>query len=77
MVHLDFIEVTEKRGSRHELHVYVEFIKGSRFSVKGCDEPCPVYDTRDRTWRHLNFFQYRCYVHAKVPRVLHSFEGLL
>ena len=66
---LDFIEVGEKAGSRHELHVYVEFIKGSRFSVKGCDEPCPVYDTRERTWRHLNFFQYRCYVHAKVPRV--------
>ena len=77
MVHLDFIEVTEKRGSRHGLHVYVEFIKGARFSVKGYDEPCPVYDTRDRTCRHLNFFQYRCYVHAKVPRVLHGVEGLL
>lgn len=66
---LDFMEVNEKRGSRHELHVYVEFAKGSRFSVKGCDEPCPVHDTRDRTWRHLNFFQHRCCVHARVPRV--------
>jgi transposase len=28
-----------------------------------------VYDTRERIWRHLNFFQYRCYVKARVPRV--------
>jgi transposase len=23
----------------------------------------------DRTWRHLNFFQYHCYIHAPQPRI--------
>lgn len=35
----------------------------------GCSEPCKVYDTKERVSRHLNFFQYRCYIHARVPRV--------
>ena len=29
----------------------------------------PVHDTLERDWRHLNFFQFQAYIHAKVPRV--------
>jgi transposase len=28
-----------------------------------------AYDTKDKTWRHLNFFEHECYLHARVPRV--------
>lgn len=28
-----------------------------------------AYDTIDKTWRHLNFFEHLCYLHASVPRV--------
>jgi len=28
-----------------------------------------AYDTVDKTWRHLNFFEHECYIHARVPRV--------
>ncbi|SHJ43147.1 zinc-finger of transposase IS204/IS1001/IS1096/IS1165 [Desulfofundulus thermosubterraneus DSM 16057] len=28
-----------------------------------------VYDSEEKTWRHLNFFQYRTYLHARVPWV--------
>lgn len=48
----------------------VAFARGARFSCPSCgvgDQP--VHDTRERSWRHLNFFQYQAYVHAKVPRV--------
>ena len=27
-----------------------------------------AYDTRERTWRHLDFFQYKTYIHARQPR---------
>ena len=27
------------------------------------------HDTMERTWRHLNFFQYKAFTHASVPRV--------
>ena len=32
-------------------------------------QPSPVHDTLQRTWRHLNFFQFECDVNAFVPRV--------
>ncbi len=28
-----------------------------------------AYDTKDKKWRHLNFFEHECYIHARVPRV--------
>ncbi|NPV00917.1 MAG: ISL3 family transposase [Brevinematales bacterium] len=28
-----------------------------------------AYDTVDKTWRHLNFFEHECYLHARVPRI--------
>ena len=27
------------------------------------------YDTTKKKWRHLNFFEHECYLHARVPRV--------
>ncbi len=33
-----------------------------------CGEACPAHDFADKTWRHLNFFQDHCYLHARVPR---------
>lgn len=46
-----------------EVHISVDFERGARFDGK------PVHDTMDRKWRHLNFFKYPCYIHARVPRV--------
>jgi len=47
----------------------VGFRRGSRFACAGCGvDAQPVHDTRSRTWRHLNFFQYQAYLHAEVPR---------
>jgi transposase len=34
-----------------------------------CGAQCPGYDAVEKRWRHLNFFQYRCEMVAKVPRV--------
>ena len=48
----------------------VGFRPGSRFACPACGaESQPVHDTLPRSWRHLNFFQYQAYIHARVPRV--------
>ncbi len=48
----------------------VDFARGSTFACPQCGAPeQPVHDTRGRSWRHLNFFQFQAYVHAQVPRV--------
>ena len=48
----------------------VAFARGARFACPQCGaEHQPVHDTQERQWRHLNFFQFEAYIHAKVPRV--------
>lgn len=66
----------DKRLGQLELHVYISFPKGSKFSCPICGEEHTSYDTRARVWRHLNFFQYRCYIHASVPRIQCSKHGV-
>src|SRR5208283_2076339 len=51
------------------LDLYVDFPRGSRFACAECGrEGCAVHDTKDETWRHLDFFQHRTLLHARVPR---------
>jgi transposase len=48
----------------------VGFSSGAKFACPSCEEPeQSVHDTRKRTWRHLNFFQYQAFIHADLPRV--------
>ena len=56
------------------LDIYIDFTKGSTFGY--FDEESKkelvglkAYDTKDKKWRHLNFFEHECYIHARVPRV--------
>ncbi len=51
------------------LDIYLRFKKGSKFKDKNGHE-CPVHDTQERSWQHLNFFEHTCYLHAKVPRII-------
>jgi transposase len=53
-----------------ELHLYLDFQAGGRFSCPDCGQSCPAYDTEpDRVWRHLDFFQHKTFLHARFPRV--------
>lgn len=48
----------------------VGFSSGAKFTCPECGEAEQgVHDTRARTWRHLNFFQYQAFIHADLPRV--------
>lgn len=54
-----------------QLDVYVKFRKRAVFPCSNCgapDQPVKDIAAKDRTWRHLNFFEYPCYVHAELPR---------
>jgi len=52
----------------NELHIQVNHKPQQKFRAEDGNE-YTVYDHVDRTWRHLNFFQHECYLHARVPRV--------
>lgn len=65
-VYIDEIELDSMAG---ELHIHMSFRKGGRFACSECGETgLPVHDTVEKTWRHLNFFQYKCYIHMRTPR---------
>lgn len=67
-IYIDEIAFDAKAG---ELHIHMDFYRGGRFSCSKCGvEDLPVHDTVDKTWRHLNFFQYKCYIHLRTPRTL-------
>ena len=51
-----------------ELHINIDFKVGSLFPDEA-GQLCPVHDTHQKTWRHLNFFQHACYLHCRVPRI--------
>ena len=58
----------ETNNNKKELHVYIDFPSGSKF--KGEDGSLyTAYDTVERSWQHLNFFEHKCFLHARVPRI--------
>ena len=63
-----YIEKVEFDAQARRLDLFLNFTKGSRFPCPECGEPRPVYDTTERTWRHLDFFQHQAYLTARVPR---------
>ena len=68
-----FIERINLDLPQSQLDIYIDFERGSTFSYQdvelAVDGQFKAYDTCEKTWRHLNFFQYKCYLHAYIPRV--------
>lgn len=70
-------EVTEVSFSKesNRLDITIDFQRGATFSCPVCGASASAYDTTEKTWQHLNFFQYEAYLHARVPRVNCPNEG--
>jgi transposase len=57
-------------NEKSELHIYINFNQAGRFSCPSCNAAdLSVYDTKDKIWRHLDFFQFKCYIHLRNPRM--------
>lgn len=53
-----------------QLDIWIDFKKGSKFPCPKCSGAnCSIHDTVEKVWRHLNFFEYKTYLHCRVPRV--------
>ena len=58
-------------AENRQLNIYLSFTRGYKF--KGYDGlEYTAYDTVTRGWQHLNFFQHKYFIHAKVPRIKHA-----
>jgi transposase len=64
-----YVEKIEFNKDDGELHIHINFRRGSRFKCSICgNSDLPIHDTKEKTWRHLNFFQYKTYIHYRNPR---------
>ena len=63
------VRIAEITFKNEVLHIYLDYEQGALFECPECGEACGVYDSIPRTWRHLDFFQYKCFLHFSQPRV--------
>jgi transposase len=66
------VERVEFDQARGRLDLSLVFPRGSRFPcpAKDCAQrDCAIHDTTEKTWRHMDFFQHRAFLHARLPRV--------
>jgi transposase len=64
-----YIKAIDFNVEEKQLDLHVDFEIGSKFPCPICgNSGCHVHDTIERTWRHLNFFQFKTYLHCRVPR---------
>lgn len=63
------VEGVEFSKENKRLDIKIGFQRGATFACPVCGIAAPVHDTSEKTWRHLNFFQFEAYLTARVPRV--------
>ena len=62
--------LSEFNLEQKRLDIKIDFLKGSTFSCPNCNHAdLKAYDTVEKTWRHMDFFQHKSYLIARVPRV--------
>ena len=58
---------------KKRLEIHVDFKRGATFSIEdektGETKEYKAYDTVEKTWRHLNFFEHERYLIARTPRI--------
>ena len=63
-----------------KLDIEVDFEPGSTFEYQDPQTQAiksyKAYDTIQKTWRHLNFVEHECYLHAGVPRIKPNGGGI-
>lgn len=64
-----FVSDTKFDPAAKRLDLFLDFKRGHAFPCPECGKPGKAYDTEEKIWRHLNFFQHEAYLHARVPRM--------
>lgn len=62
------VKFAHVESKRKALHLRIGFAVGVRFADEAGNF-CGVYDTVERTWQHLNFFEHTCNLYYAVPRI--------
>ena len=58
---LTSVKLEEGQNKQKELHISISHSRGSQF-IDESGVMCGVHDTKERVWRHLNFFEHECII---------------
>ncbi len=65
-----YVDRVDFDKERRRLDVHLAFERGGLFTCASCEaDGCKAYDSRTRSWRHLNCFEHEAYLHAPAPRI--------
>ena len=67
-----FIKTIDFDYTKKRLDISIDFRKGTTFEYSTDEGEVlqgSVHDTKEKTWRHLNFFEHECYLSARIPRI--------
>jgi transposase len=65
-----FVASSHFDAAKKRLDIRLDFKTGARFACPECQAAsCPVHDTTEKTWRHLDFFQHQAFLTARTPRI--------
>jgi hypothetical protein len=59
---------SEMEVPQRQLRLALDFPAGTKFACPRCGQLCAVHDTSEKEWRHLDFWQHRTDLRARVPR---------
>jgi transposase len=62
------ITAIEPQYRNKVIDIQIGFERGSKFPCAECGALCHVHDSTLHRIRHLDMFEYRCYLNVKVPR---------
>jgi transposase len=71
------VNLVEQDEAALTLTIHLRLDDGARLRCPHCGKPCPRYDSRRRSWRHLDTMQFSTIVEADVPRVQCAEHGVL
>jgi transposase len=63
LTHIDFDDKDQA------WHLFIDFDRGATFACPLCGSACKAYDAEKKQWRHLDFWDWKTYMHARLPRV--------
>ena len=65
-----YVERSAFDPEEKRLDLTIDFEPGGTFSCPECGRSgCKAWDTSEKRWRHLNFFQHEAYLTVRTPRV--------
>ena len=64
-----YVSSLDFSASKKRLDIKIDFVAGGLFPCPVCGTPAKAYDSSEKSWQHLNFFQHEAHLNARVPRV--------